>query len=89
MEPLIKACLAATLIVPDAPQYSASYHWCKNNEHPMPHPGPIPVHPLHECYCGVWWTCGEEDMVELTPNMLLWRTGTEEQIHAVRGHLMG
>jgi hypothetical protein len=71
-------CLAATLINPREPQYAASYHWCKLDQHETG---------MHECYCGIWWLT--DDLVELTPNMLIWRTGGESELKKVSGRMIG
>ena len=78
---LAKPCLAITLIYPAAPEFAGSYHWCQLDEHPHGE--------LHVCYCGIQWLTDDEDLVEPTAEMILWRTGTETQVHSVRGKLVG
>lgn len=73
------ACLAIVLINESAPQYAASYHWCKYGAHEDGIP--------HVCYCGIWWQC--DDLVEPTPAMIQWRTGTESSIKEVSGKMLG
>lgn len=72
-------CLAITLINPRDMEYAASYHWCKLEMHT--------TGTLHSCYCGIDWIT--DDLVEPTAEMILWRTGTETEIKAVSGKLVG
>jgi hypothetical protein len=76
-----KPCLAITLVYPRRPEYAASYHWCKLDEHPSDQ--------MHECYCGLWWMVDDDDMVTPTPEMILWRTGSESQLKGVSRRLLG
>jgi hypothetical protein len=76
--PRAKPCMAITLIYPQAPEYAASYHWCKLNSHDSG---------MHECYCGIWWLT--DDLVEPTPEMVKWRTGTESEMRGVSTRLLG
>jgi hypothetical protein len=73
-----KPCLAITLIAPQAPQYASSYLWCREDEHETL---------MHVCYSGVWWLTN--DLIEPTPEMVIWRTGDESDLKRVRGRMLG
>jgi hypothetical protein len=77
-----KPCLAITLINPLAPNEAASYLWCRRSEH---------VDGCHRCYSGIYWHVDADDELELEPTreMILWRTGTVDDIKRVNGRLMG
>lgn len=74
-------CLAIVLINPREPQYAASYHWCKLEEHAPDE--------LHVCYCGIWWMAESEDIVPPTKEMIEWRTGSQSVVKRVSGRMMG
>lgn len=76
-----KPCLAIVLVDPTAPNHAASYHWCKLEEHVADGP--------HVCYCGIWWLTTKDDLVPPTPEMILWRTGSNPEFKSVGNRLMG
>jgi hypothetical protein len=78
---MANACLAITLINPQAPHLCSSYLWCVKEEHGFEED--------HKCYTGVRWTVLPGDLVEPTPNMILWRTGKKEDVSRVSGQLLG
>lgn len=75
------ACLAIVLVAPKEPNHAASYHWCKLDKHDDEQ--------LHECYCGIRWTVDTEDLVPPTPEMILWRTGSDTTVKSVSGRMLG
>lgn len=72
-----KPCMAITLVNPARPNEAGSYLWCKLSEHNGP----------HLSYCGTMWMTA--DLVEPTPEMILWRTGNEDEVKAVTGRMLG
>ena len=72
------ACLAITLVNPQALNEAGSYLWCKDDDE---HPGP------HRSHCGLLWDTS--DLVEPTENMVTWRTGNRIAVRKVRGRMLG
>jgi hypothetical protein len=74
------ACLAIYLVNPKEPQEAGSYLWCIRGAHPGR---------FHLCYSGLRWHADDVDLVQPTPEMILWRTGAETDVKRVSGHMLG
>lgn len=72
-----RPCLAITLVNPREPKLASSYLWCTLGEHESG---------MHVSYCGMWWMTG--DIVEPTDAMVIWRTGTAEQVREISGRMV-
>lgn len=72
--------MAIILINEKEPELASSYHWCTDDEH---------ENGMHTCVCGIWWLGPEEDLVQPTWAMWLWRNGSPEDIAMVSGRMLG